>query len=185
MRPQGVAPDGCAVPHLHGIARAFQRKRRGGSAGPWLAVRSARGAPASFASALVRIGALRPMQGAGRPPRRSCSGADRRSASIQDHPPNLNRGARIRTGDLCDPNAALYRTEPRPEQTCEAGHRGTGAEQDGWGLSRPRERAACFASARRCRFRSAKAPDLRTIGSDHPTGWDCWPFGPATSRTSL
>ena len=27
-----------------------------------------------------------------------------------------NRGARIRTGDLCDPNAALYRTEPRPEQ---------------------------------------------------------------------
>ena len=26
----------------------------------------------------------------------------------------LNRGARIRTGDLCDPNAALYRTEPRP-----------------------------------------------------------------------
>ena len=24
------------------------------------------------------------------------------------------RGARIRTGDLCDPNAALYRTEPRP-----------------------------------------------------------------------
>ena len=25
-----------------------------------------------------------------------------------------NRGARIRTGDLCDPNAALYRTEPRP-----------------------------------------------------------------------
>ncbi len=26
-----------------------------------------------------------------------------------------NRGARIRTGDLCDPNAALYRTEPRPE----------------------------------------------------------------------
>jgi hypothetical protein len=28
---------------------------------------------------------------------------------------NPNRGARIRTGDLCDPNAALYRTEPRPE----------------------------------------------------------------------
>ncbi len=28
-----------------------------------------------------------------------------------------NRGARIRTGDLCDPNAALYRTEPRPEAT--------------------------------------------------------------------
>ena len=27
-----------------------------------------------------------------------------------------NRGARIRTGDLCDPNAALYRTEPRPER---------------------------------------------------------------------
>ena len=26
-----------------------------------------------------------------------------------------SRGARIRTGDLCDPNAALYRTEPRPE----------------------------------------------------------------------
>ena len=26
-----------------------------------------------------------------------------------------NRGARIRTGDLCDPNAALYRTEPRPD----------------------------------------------------------------------
>ena len=26
----------------------------------------------------------------------------------------FNRGARIRTGDLCDPNAALYRTEPRP-----------------------------------------------------------------------
>ncbi len=25
-----------------------------------------------------------------------------------------NRGARIRTGDLCDPNAALYRTEPHP-----------------------------------------------------------------------
>ena len=25
-----------------------------------------------------------------------------------------HRGARIRTGDLCDPNAALYRTEPRP-----------------------------------------------------------------------
>ncbi len=24
------------------------------------------------------------------------------------------RGARIRTGDLCVPNAALYRTEPRP-----------------------------------------------------------------------
>ncbi len=29
--------------------------------------------------------------------------------------PTLNRGARIRTGDLCDPNAALYRTEPRPD----------------------------------------------------------------------
>ncbi len=28
--------------------------------------------------------------------------------------PLTNRGARIRTGDLCDPNAALYRTEPRP-----------------------------------------------------------------------
>ena len=28
-----------------------------------------------------------------------------------------NRGARIRTGDLCDPNAALYRTEPRPVPT--------------------------------------------------------------------
>ena len=28
--------------------------------------------------------------------------------------PVLYRGARIRTGDLCDPNAALYRTEPRP-----------------------------------------------------------------------
>jgi hypothetical protein len=28
-----------------------------------------------------------------------------------------NRGARIRTGDLCDPNAALYRTEPRPGTT--------------------------------------------------------------------
>ena len=27
---------------------------------------------------------------------------------------SFNRGARIRTGDLCDPNAALYRTEPRP-----------------------------------------------------------------------
>jgi hypothetical protein len=27
---------------------------------------------------------------------------------------NIYRGARIRTGDLCDPNAALYRTEPRP-----------------------------------------------------------------------
>lgn len=27
---------------------------------------------------------------------------------------NNHRGARIRTGDLCDPNAALYRTEPRP-----------------------------------------------------------------------
>ena len=26
----------------------------------------------------------------------------------------VNRGARIRTGDLCDPNAALYRTEPHP-----------------------------------------------------------------------
>jgi hypothetical protein len=26
----------------------------------------------------------------------------------------FHRGARIRTGDLCDPNAALYRTEPRP-----------------------------------------------------------------------
>ena len=26
----------------------------------------------------------------------------------------IHRGARIRTGDLCDPNAALYRTEPRP-----------------------------------------------------------------------
>ena len=25
-----------------------------------------------------------------------------------------HRGARIRTGDLCDPNAALYRTEPHP-----------------------------------------------------------------------
>ena len=25
-----------------------------------------------------------------------------------------HRGARIRTGDLCVPNAALYRTEPRP-----------------------------------------------------------------------
>ena len=29
--------------------------------------------------------------------------------------PSNSRGARIRTGDLCDPNAALYRTEPRPE----------------------------------------------------------------------
>ena len=32
-------------------------------------------------------------------------------------PPSDNRGARIRTGDLCDPNAALYRTEPRPVAT--------------------------------------------------------------------
>jgi hypothetical protein len=32
----------------------------------------------------------------------------------------LSRGARIRTGDLCDPNAALYRTEPRPEGTCKS-----------------------------------------------------------------
>ncbi len=38
------------------------------------------------------------------------------------HDPELrtetfHRGARIRTGDLCDPNAALYRTEPRPVPT--------------------------------------------------------------------
>lgn len=31
-----------------------------------------------------------------------------------ESPATFHRGARIRTGDLCDPNAALYRTEPRP-----------------------------------------------------------------------
>jgi hypothetical protein len=44
---------------------------------------------------------------------------DRRFQSSVRNPAPLvqsgsNRGARIRTGDLCDPNAALYRTEPRP-----------------------------------------------------------------------
>ena len=34
------------------------------------------------------------------------------------------RGARIRTGDLCDPNAALYRTEPHPEDLRVGGGRG-------------------------------------------------------------
>jgi hypothetical protein len=41
-----------------------------------------------------------------------------------DHLPN--RGARIRTGDLCDPNAALYRTEPRPETNVTNGRGGIG-----------------------------------------------------------
>ena len=33
----------------------------------------------------------------------------------------FSRGAQIRTGDLCDPNAALYRTEPRPEWSTDRG----------------------------------------------------------------
>ena len=45
----------------------------------------------------------------------------------------LNRGARIRTGDLCDPNAALYRTEPRPVKmgfpACRRGERRGGLER--------------------------------------------------------
>ena len=40
---------------------------------------------------------------------------------------STNRGARIRTGDLCDPNAALYRTEPRP-----GSYSGTNTTAAGW-----------------------------------------------------
>jgi hypothetical protein len=43
--------------------------------------------------------------------------ADAPRLELPSQPSHLNRGARIRTGDLCDPNAALYRTEPRPEPT--------------------------------------------------------------------
>ncbi len=41
----------------------------------------------------------------------------------------VNRGARIRTGDLCDPNAALYRTEPRPGPTVRHTDSGVGVFQ--------------------------------------------------------
>ncbi len=54
--------------------------------------------------------------------RRSAAPARTSGPHPGDHPVgpasrDLNRGARIRTGDLCDPNAALYRTEPRPGPT--------------------------------------------------------------------
>ncbi len=60
--------------------------------------------------------------GVGRPPKTAMPGSPRRAVtSGRSHSRVLsrrggisNRGARIRTGDLCDPNAALYRTEPRP-----------------------------------------------------------------------
>ena len=41
-------------------------------------------------------------------------GLMRRDSIAALHGDKQNRGARIRTGDLCDPNAALYRTEPHP-----------------------------------------------------------------------
>ena len=56
-----------------------------------------------------------------------------------------NRGARIRTGDLCDPNAALYRTEPRPVAVGSsppayrvAGRGGTSVPSGGGGTRTPK-----------------------------------------------
>ncbi len=49
---------------------------------------------------------------------------------VRTTPPFLhpNRGARIRTGDLCVPNAALYRAEPRPVITNQRKTDGVGFE---------------------------------------------------------
>ena len=49
-----------------------------------------------------------------------------RRFSNRPHARHFNRGARIRTGDLCDPNAALYRTEPRPGPTVRQTDSGVG-----------------------------------------------------------
>ena len=49
-----------------------------------------------------------------RAPHFECGALPVRATPPGCHLPRYNRGARIRTGDLCVPNAALYRTEPRP-----------------------------------------------------------------------
>ena len=93
-----------------------------------------------------------------------------------------SRGARIRTGDLCDPNAALYRTEPRPET------RGTPPVQSlrsrtGW--DGPPGGSAVLSRLQSPRL-SARLPSARTrsnpIPSNHfvqRTGWDGPPGGSA------
>ena len=51
-----------------------------------------------------------------------------------------SRGARIRTGDLCDPNAALYRTEPRPVWIEPSPIFAFGFMERNWGTSERRRR---------------------------------------------
>lgn len=89
-------------------------------------------------------------------------------------PRTYHRGARIRTGDLCDPNAALYRTEPRPE-----------IELRTWWDSTSRRPASQGA-------RSLVAPQLsprrdpggspRVRNPPQRTGWDSNPRGLSPTR---
>lgn len=56
-----------------------------------------------------------------------------------------NRGARIRTGDLCDPNAALYRTEPHPGLLGYLQKNGRGRIHGAWRRALACHRYRCFA----------------------------------------
>ena len=106
-----------------------------------------------------------------------------------------NRGARIRTGDLCDPNAALYRTEPRPGIL---GYLYSTTDGVGWscGASHPRSSRVlpfwrfavpCLAARVKPTLRSSsKISWVRTpvpfLSTQPRTGWDSNPRGREPTR---
>ena len=88
----------------------------------------------------------------------------RTQAPYQTAPPSAastNRGARIRTGDLCDPNAALYRTEPRP-----GSYSGQARQKRGCETRAPRARLGRAQLARPTHPWNANASHSRSVGSD-------------------
>ena len=87
---------------------------------------------------------------------------------------NQNRGARIRTGDLCDPNAALYRTEPRPADFSTDGVGWAGsADRRTDGVGFEPTRARCPHDFQSCALsRSATRPSLQRREWDGPAPAD-------------
>ena len=118
----------------------------------------------------------------------SLPGADTRTAPLRGEP--TYRGARIRTGDLCDPNAALYRTEPRP------GLLGYTTDGVGWTSLRDRRLArhpiGRFANTRSLARLEPRSKPLRSSRGFEPTfnsvlpslrtGWDSNPRGREPTR---
>jgi hypothetical protein len=88
------------------------------------------------------------------------------------------RGARIRTGDLCVPNAALYRTEPRPGTTPDRlKTNGRGGISSAASQPRSSRFARREPTRRLLRKRVGSHPTYTSSTEDKRTGWDSNPRG--------